>query len=308
MSQQFKSRRQREAQTRRKPNVLPRQDGFVRSRTLTGSQSRQVSAANEKRGFLVSPRLKTQDLKKRRRLIATATIVAWVAVGGMVFLIDQYIGRPQLQLSNSIVAPQLTQNLEGHTQDYFNNRPLERFRFAVDKEQFNNYMMSKVPELSNIEVVRAEGFSSSTAEVDLRRPVAKWVLDGTTYYVDASGQAFHQNYYEEPAVSVRDNSGLPPDEQQRLASRRLLYFIGQTVEAINVADRLGQVEEVIIPPTSLKAIDVRLEGRGYRLKLHTDRAIGSQVADIESAVNYIERQKLTPRYIDLRVAGKAFYR
>lgn len=308
MSQQFESRRRRTRPVRRSPSVDQRPSGFKRSRTITGSKSSQVLAASEKRGFLTSSRLTVQSLKKHRTLLAGAVIVSWFMVGGTIFLLDQYISHPQFRTNELAMEPQLSVALESYAQEYFANRPLERFRFSLDQPQLRAYLSDKIPELEDIEIHNAAGLAANDALVTLRQPVAKWQLGEVTYYVDASGQAFERNYFSEPSVVVNDNSGLPPSDQRRLASRQLLHFIGQIVDGVNRSSRLGSVQEVIIPPASLKAIEITLEGEPYRVKLLTDRNIIPQVADMESAVSYLKARELAPRYIDLRVAGKAYYR
>ena len=311
MSQeQFKSRRRRSSQpVRRSPGLSDsRYQGFVRSRTLTGSKSSQVSSASEKRGFLVSSRLKAQNLKKHRTLLVSAVVASWLVVVGLVYLLDQYIAQPSFKSDEIAMERSLSAALQENTQEYLSNRPLERFRFAIDRSQYLAYLTNKIPELNSIDLENEKGLANTSIKVGLRQPVAKWQLDGTTYYVDAAGQAFEKNYFREPSVRVRDNSGLPPSQQRRLASRQLLTFIGQIVDGVNKSPNTGNVKEVVIPPASLKSIDIILAGQDYRIKLNTDREVAAQVSDLRSAVRYIKENNLSPNYIDVRVEGRAYYR
>jgi len=303
----FQSRRSKSERPVRQPHVSTQKNSFTRNRTLTGSQSSQVQAASQKRGVLQSTRLSAQGLRKHRLAIIIAALIAWSLVIICVFLLDQYIGEVNLRTSEVTMTQSDKDKIQKVTQAYFSSRPLERFRFAVDSEQFDTYIQSNVPAIERLTFDNGTGLATTDGDIVARKPVARWKLGNIVYYVDASGRAYQQNYYSEPTVSVSDKSGLPASEQQTLASRSFLSFIGQTVAQIE-KQKIGTVQDIIIPPSTLKQLNMRLKGRDYDIRMQTDRNPLEQVMDLKASLNYVDSKQVKLKYLDVRVAGKAYYR
>lgn len=280
---------------------------FRRSRTLTGTASSNVSVINESRSQLKSPRLKEHELRKHRRLLVGGFLGLMMLSGGCVWLLDQYIVGITFQSAVSTVTPLDSSRYQKAVNDYLDSRPLERFRFILKPEALNDYLQTKVPEVQEVMVTGASGLVATDAVVTLRQPVAVWQVNTTKYYVDASGVTYQKNYYSEPQVSVNDQSGVTPQSTELIASSRLLRFLGQLVSGVN-ASSVGTVTSVTIPAGTLRELDIILTTHPYRIKTHMDREAVGQVADIVSAVTYMDSRQIVPEYIDVRVEGKAFYR
>ena len=142
--------------------------------------------------------------------------------------------------------------------------------------------------------------------VSLRHPLASWTIDNTQYFVDEKGVSFQKNVFYSPAISISDESGVPVTAGVSIASNRFLSYVGQTIGAFQAEG--VRVEKVIIPANTTRQIEVVLAGQGYPLRLSIDRQIEGQVEDGVRAVRYIEAQGKSPKYIDVRVSGKAFYK
>lgn len=292
-----------------KSDVQDQSLAFRRSRTLTGSASSTVVSVIEPRSQLKSPRLKEHELRKHRRLLFTAFCGMILLSASCFWLLDQYVGSVT-DISSSKAVP--TSSYADGTyvesvDDYFESRPLERFMFALQTERLNNFMSMKHPEISSVELTESKGLVDASVNIEFRKPVAVWQVAGTKYYVDQGGETFLNSVYGEPAVTVRDESGINVQSSQLVASSRLLRFLGQTVGGIN-ASGIGTVTQVTIPGGTLRQLDVTLDSRPYRLKTHMDREPTGQVADIVATVKYLDSQNITPEYVDTRVSGKAFYR
>ncbi len=52
---------------------------------------------------------------------------------------------------------------------------------------------------------------------------------------------------------------------------------------------------------------MKIGGRGYLIKTHSDRDPATEVEDLKRVVGYLEQYKISPSYIDIRVTGRAFY-
>jgi len=85
-----------------------------------------------------------------------------------------------------------------------------------------------------------------------------------------------------------------------------LAFVGQAVALTSRADL--NVTQVSIPTGTSRQVELSLEGRSYPVIMSIDRSVGEQVEDMSRVVMYFDAQQVSPRYVDLRVKGKVFYR
>lgn len=279
---------------------------FRRSRTITGTTSSQIDSASPRRAQIQSPRLKTHDLRHHRRLIAGLLLLVLVAAGAVVWLLDQYIASPRIAYMTPVDAS-FTARYEGVFHNYFAEHPLQRFDFSLSRSGLQAYIDQQAPEVTRITLTNTPGLAAHDVLVEFRTPLVRWQLhDNTQYIVDSQGMLFTTTPLVVPALTVKDESGLPAASQQ-IASRRMMQFIGQTVGAM-AAQHQSPVQEVIIPAGTLRRIDLVLQGRAYPFRLSIDRDPARQVTDLVAAVRYIDAHNVLPQYVDIRVEGKAFYR
>lgn len=304
----FQSRKNKPPVRSPKGQVEEQSLAFRRSRTLTGSASSQVSSASESRSQLKSPRLKEHELKKHRKLLFGGFLGTLLLSGGCVWLLDQYVVSID-NLTNSQASSASYQPREYVTtiDKYLSARPLERFRFYLKPELLQQYISAQHPEVSSIQLSGSDGLVSTKGVIEFRQPIAVWQVGSTKYYVDQSGETFKKNHFADPAVSVRDESGIDVQTSQLVASSRLLRFLGQTVAGLNESG-IGRVSQVTIPGGTLRQLDIKLDNHPYRIKTHMDREPVGQVADIVSTIKYLDSKSVAPEYVDNRVSGKAYYR
>ena len=190
---------------------------------------------------------------------------------------------------------------------YLRAHPLERFRFALNDARLSQYVSQLLPEVTDI-ASTGGGVGYGSYRINFRKPVIDWRLGSREYLVDASGVAFSKNYYQKPTVSVIDKSSLAVSGgREAIASSRLLAFLGRLVSRVDEA-KLGQVESLTIPAASTREVDVKLKGKRYFFKTDVNRDVAAQVQDMGRAVRYFKQHKTEPKYVDLRVGGRAFYR
>lgn len=297
----FSTRRQRQDQVRT-PSTSTGSNAFRRSRTLTGSISSQVAAAVENVSQLKSPRLEEHELRGHRRKLTVLLGATLAAVAGIAWLIDSTI---------VFIGPNETATVDVRhielVDEYLKNNPLERFSFALDQTRLTTAVQAKAPEVADVSVSGDDTYAQYTVSVIERTPIAQWKLGQDIYLVDADGVAYQDgNISTAGLLQVKDESGLPL-ASQKVASKRTMQFIGRVVAQLQ-AQGAGKVVEVILPTGMLKQIDIVLEGRPYRIKLHTDRQPEGQATDILATLRFIDARQITPAYIDARVEGKAFYR
>ena len=276
---------------------------FRRNRTLTGSASPHVSALSESTAQLKSSRVQAHELVKKRRHIGGILLVTIAACLVLFGLIWQFTASVVVQAQD--IKTDLTPTYQQAIQSYFAAQPIERFRFLINSDHLNEYVQSKVPEIEHIEAIGSVGFGKTSFDVVMRKPIAGWNINSRQQYVDSTGTAFERNYYSTPAVQIVDKSGIQIQAGQAVASNRFLGFVGR---AVGLAKKYGyKVTQVIIPSGATREIQLQLDGVGYLIKLSVDRPAGEQIEDMQRAVVWIRLHNKTPKYLDVRVSGKAFY-
>lgn len=282
---------------------------FRRSRTLQGTTSSNVKAANQKRAELKSDRLKKQQQHRQRRIITTGLLAVVVLILSVWYLISQYavdIGTITYTPSTSSSPDDALYKKE--INNYLGVRPAERFRFAINDAALTQYVAATLPEVKKVSEDGGKA-NKTDFKIQLRQPIASWKTGDSQSFVDDEGVSFTNNYYSSPSVVITDNTGAANSEQpgKAVVSERFLRFLGRLVALTNQSG-LGEVTEASLPKNTAREIDIKLKGRPYTIKTHIDRDPAATVEDIKRVVGFLEQKKVTPVYIDVRINGRAFYK
>lgn len=279
---------------------------FRRNRTLTGSLSSDVQSAGEAHSELRSVRVQTHDLHAHRRRLGLYLVTTLCAVGISGWLIYQSITAVSVTANTPVV---INQSLYGQkVEDYLNANPLQRLRVTIDTNKLATYLQSNgCPEVASVSPdVTYEGFGTSGIVLTFRKPVVVWKTGSTKLYVDGEGNAFARNVYPDPSVEVVDQTGIPAQDNQVLASERFLGTIGRVIG--RMAAQGYTVNQVVLPANTTRQLMVSAEGVGYPIKFSIDRSAGEQAEDAARAIKYLADRGINPEYLDVRVGGKAFYK
>lgn len=277
---------------------------YQRGRTLAGATSHTLRAADSRALSNATPREKVHHLTSLRRRLS---VILGASLGVILLLVAfLYQFTAGVQIGFSGARPASSAPYEQAVQEYLAQNPLERLRFNLNVEKLNTFVAAKLPE---VQQVSAGGYAQpavSQFSVALRQPVVSWNVDATTYFVDAHGVSFTKNVYQNPTVTIVDNSGVEHTSGTAIASERFLAFVGKAVAA---AQQNGhKVTKVAIPAGTSRQVELYVEGHGYPVIMSIDRSAGEQAEDMARVLAYFDKQGRTPRYIDTRVKGKAFFR
>lgn len=288
----------REIAARRQAKIyedLPTQS-YRRNRTLN---SRQTISPLE-----TSERLEAHELVKKRRSVARRLFMTAVGLAIIVFLlfqltIDISIQTPDMKSSNS------SKKYVAALNEYYSAHPAERFRFFLNNNDLKQFFLQKAPEVKNIRI-EGDFLARSAVKLTFRQPVAQWSSGGRVYFVDDGGVTFEQNYFDAPAVAVRDESGLPTRGGQEVINRQFLSFLGQAVSAF--AQYKIKVSEATLPASTVRQVWFKVEGRATQVRMTVDRSAQSQVKQAVIALEYLGKTGSVPEYIDVRVDQRSFYK
>ncbi len=278
---------------------------FRRNRTLTGSLSSNVSSVNEHNAELKSDRVHTHHLRHYRRRVSAALVVVVIVAIGMAYLLYQSI----LGATIFTVAPRSidTALYANAIHDYLLKYPLERFRFSLNTNSLTRYLQANgYPEIESIDpTVTAAGFGKAGVHVTFRTPAVVWRTGGAIMFVDANGNAFSRNYHQEPNVQVVDQTGIPAQGNQVLASNSFLGFIGKVIGRMK--ENNYTVTHITLPASTTRQVQVTVQGASYPIKFSIDRPAGEQAEDAARAIRYLASNGINAQYLDVRVSGRAFY-
>ncbi len=277
---------------------------FRRNRTLVGSLSANVSSASELTGDLRSPRAHVHHLTAHRRMLTTVLVVVAGGILLLTWLLYQLSAGIHVSPSPSVVINE--SRYQNAINDYFALHPIERLRFALNNDGLTKYLAQTVPEVVEAREDGSAGFATGQFDLTFRRPVVGWLIGTNQYYVDDSGVSFQVNYFDQPAVKIIDNSGVPQTAGTTIASSRFLSFVGRTVTLAKASNL--EINQAIIPAGTTHQIEVMVKGHSYPIKLSLDRPVGEQVEDMQRAVSFFDSQQLHPEYVDVRVSNKAYYK
>lgn len=293
--------------TKRAPNVADDNGySFRRSRTLTGTSSANIRASAENKAQLKTDRLKIHEQKLLRLKLVRFALAITVFAIFIAYLMANYTGVPKVMFAqgNSLpnsVAYQTTIN------SYFSIHPQEHFNFLLKQPELEKYIQLKNPEISAIDTSHNWYGGKETIDLSFRKPLVVWQIGEQKYYVDDKGIGFTYNHYQNPAISVSDQSGIIPDNNGIIASKRFIKFLGKLISAVNTEVK-GQVSDVVIP-ASTREVDLKLKGRNYLIKTNIDLDPLQQAENLKNVVAYLDTRKITPaEYVDLRVANQAVYK
>lgn len=276
---------------------------FRRNRTLTGSMSSQVMSTNETGAQLKSSRVQAHELVKKRRHLGGILFLVLGTVVVLLALIYQFTAGVVVKAQD--VSMQLDVTYEKAIQEYFSKQPIQRLRFLLNEEALGGYLRTVTPEVASVKNDGNAGFGKSAFIVTMRTPIAAWKINGDQQYVDTTGTAFSRNYFTTPPVQIVDNTGVEVTTGQAVASNRFLGFVGRVVGFAKTSGY--SVQQVIIPAGTTRQVELRLEGVGYPIKFSVDRGAGGQVEDMVRSLRWFSGRNIAPKYLDVRVSGKAFY-
>ena len=280
---------------------------FRRNRTLTGSLSPGVASVSEHNSELQSTRVQAHHLRRHRRRLGVALFAVLVVITGLTWMIWQSIVAVQIVTDNGASQPLNTKPYVDEIERYLSSHPFERNRVSFNSNAVTTYLQSHgFPEVSHVSLdATHRQIGTATLTVGMRKPVVSWKTGASRLYVDKDGVAFARNYYSDPTVEVVDQTGIQTVNNQVLASNRFLSFIGLIIGHLH--EQGLKVSQVILPADTTHQLLVSIQGLAYPVKISVDRPAADQAEDTARAVRYLASKGITPKYLDVRIGGRAYY-
>jgi cell division septal protein FtsQ len=175
---------------------------------------------------------------------------------------------------------------------------------TLDKEAFMSTLQQADPLIRSV-MVQRKWLHTLTLTVVLKQPSVGWSSGGQQYLLDRDGTVIGMLSAGAKLPVVNDGSNLPVAVGRRAVGGHFVAFVTALAPALSAAG---------IGATSMDVKETTLDlsvstNKGYRLVFDTSREVSDEMADLKSVLALLASQKKVPaEYIDLRIAGKAYYK
>jgi cell division septal protein FtsQ len=144
-------------------------------------------------------------------------------------------------------------------------------------------------------------------EMTERQPLLAWKSGVQVFALDVEGVAV--SYQSDVGLKlpvVEDSTNLPVKIGDRVVPARFVSFATGVIATMPKKTGL-QITGLRIPDTTSELYVVT--SRKFFIKFDTTREVDEQVGDLKAVLDTLSKQNKTPaEYIDLRIAGKAYYK
>lgn len=269
---------------------------YLRNRTISGTTPTREESARSHAHMLAA---------QRRRLGGIFLLIA-----GIIVLLALLLGQFTAKVTVGVVGTNLAQQpdttaYEKAISSYLNGHPVERLRFTLSSSQLLQSLTASDPEIAAVKQTTVWGLGVTNFAITLRQPVAGWQINHQQFYVDSTGVAFQKNYFAAPSLQIVDQSGATPGNGGTVTSTRFLSFIGKIVAAAK--GRGYTITQAVLPAGTTREVAIHLANVAPEIRLSIDRGAGEQIEDMDRSLKYLASKGVTPQYIDVRIAGKAYY-
>ena len=187
--------------------------------------------------------------------------------------------------------------------DILKTNPFGFNLLTLSDRRLERVLLVREPQLATVNVKR-QWPHALLLEVSEKELVIEWTTGSKKYLVDAGGSVVGEGEHSQ-LLPVTDQTGLPVRIGDRVVPSRFVVFCQELVQQRGLADlEIKQVEIAI----STSEVSVHTQ-YPYVIRFDTTRGAQAQLRDLAKVQQELKRQAKSPgEYIDLRVAGKAYYR
>ena len=268
---------------------------FQKNRTL-------VSRTGEPSG---SERQAWRNLRQKRRRLIVTLVGVLTGAGMLMLALMQFAGKIQVQTPTPM-KEESTSVYVAILNEYFAERPMERFRGLVQEDALQDFFSVKAPEVKTVSIASGTELATATLRLTFREPVAQWSSNDRTYFVDDMGVTFERNFFAPPSVVVKDESNIQAEAGVEVINQRSLGFLGYVVSGFR--EHGMTVQEVTLPENTLRTMVVHLEGRATTVQMTIDRDAKAQVEEAVQALQYLDGKGEAPGHIIVSVDQQVFYK
>ena len=234
-------------------------------------------------------------------LVQTRLLLLVVLVLGGGFLVLNFFKISKVTVStNNKGGEQVQGEVEKLTHESWSQGNL----LTLDEGELVSKLQQEDPRIRSAVVLRNWPHGLKVSVV-LKQPSMGWSSGDQRYLLDSDGTAIGMLPAGSPLSVVNDGSNLPVAVGRQVVGQRFVAFVTALVPALKAAG---------YQPTSLDIKDTTFDltvstNKGYKLIFDTSRPVVDELNDLKSLQSLLASQKRVPtQYLDLRIAGRAYYR
>lgn len=279
----------------------------ARTETTTSRRSSKILWVDNSKSL--RPQLKPQSSK--RILLGCIAILIIFALLSNLFLsrsaivvtIAESAGRQALARSPEIYQKGVAEVL---SESMANSNKL-----TADTYKISQKVKQKFPELEEVSVALPLVGRQPVVYVLPYRPALLFkTLDNQIFLLDKNGKAVTNaldgRKLEKLGLElVRDQSGLPIRLGGTALPSSQVSFITEVVAQLKA--RRIKITELVLPKEASQ-LNLRVEGASYTVKFNLHGNAREEAGTFLAVKKYLERKKIKPAYVDVRVSNKAYYR
>lgn len=174
--------------------------------------------------------------------------------------------------------------------------------FTVGGLKLNRTLPEQEPRIKTATITKRFP-SGITVTIVEREPGVVWVSAGENWEVDIEGIIIGAAGSKKPMATVIDTANIPVKPGDRVAPGRFVRFTQDI--AAGLPNQTSLAIENFQVPESTSEVYVKTN-KGYLIKFDTTRSALEQLKDLALVIKNLNG-KAPSQYIDLRVAGRAYY-
>jgi len=237
------------------------------------------------------PKLRAGNGLKLTLVIFASIIVVW-ALGKTLISSVRVVGAQNL--SDKEVERLIKSNIS--------RNPWYASYFTVGGLKLNRTLPEQEPRIKTASVKKTFP-NIITVTIIERQPGVVWVSAGENWEVDIEGMIIGAAGSNKPMATVIDTANIPVKPGDRVAPGRFVRFVQDIADDIRAVTGLA-IENFQVPE-STSEVYVKTS-KGYMIKFDTTRSAADQLNDLALVLKNLNG-KTPSQYIDLRVAGRAYY-
>lgn len=201
-------------------------------------------------------------------------------------------------------APSGAGEVKSDVQQIIGSSALMGNLLTLNEQALESKLQQAEPALRSVKISRRP-WHTVVITATLKQPSLGWSTGDQSYLLDSDGTVIGSFPSGSQLPTVVDTSNLPVHSGQQVVSPHFVAFVQALAPALKAAGY--NAHSLSIKDTTLDLTAVT--DKGYNLILDTSRSAADEVVDLKAVQKLLAQQNKTPgSYIDLRIAGKAYWK
>lgn len=306
-------RKQKNILNSRRPQVQT--DGYFRRNAVVISRAEREVAAHKQ---TVSQRQidakRLHSRKRKLRVTILIVCVVLIVMGLLRFRISSVAIRPVPPATIHSDSGGASVSIYRESTLVYIDRfvPLKQ-SWLLDESALEDSLKQKHPEVQSINIESNLLNSKLTVQLQLRKPAFVLQTGENSLFIDDDGVLFGVNHYRNIDTNklpmVEDYGSGVAKAGDKIVTRSVAEAVAKLYKEL--PDLYGgqtQVSKLSLP-RSAREVYVGLSNKPYIVKFIADRPIDDQIGELRALLAHLTNSNQQPNdHIDVRIAGKAFYK